>query len=475
MARVRDPLDPKISLWHFLAYALRFEREKHGLSLAQCGEIINAARSTVSNIEAGRLKLGDDQARKLDAVYNTPHLFELLIFFANTSHDPDWFRQYTEFEAKAEITRIYQGQVIPVPLQTDDYARAFLAVAGVKDIDRALAARIARQDAIFERPNPPVLLVLLDEDAIDRPVGGFEVMRAQLQRLLDLGERSNVIIRIVPRKVGAHIGFALVFASSAVLEGLARAGRPALAWVHFAGVGIFIALSSQVILLPIGWPGMWIVSGLVSLSGIAAVAALVPGQPVAAPAARKVGPAAGSAGLFRLALSYGLFGFGYVITATFLVAIVRSEPTLRAFESIAWLAVGLAAAPSVLVWVTVGRRIGLARAYALSCAVEAVGVLLSLWTATAGILLAAILLGGTFVGVTALGLQAARSRAVGDPRRALGVMTTAFSAGQIVGPSFAGFLKDHTGSFTLPTVIAAAALAIAAGLTWRLESRSDRQ
>lgn len=274
---------------------------------------------------------------------------------------------------------------------------------------------------------------------------------------------------------GIASAFALVFASSAVLEGLARAGRPALAWVHFAGVGIFIALSSQVILLPIGWPGMWIVSGLVSLSGIAAVAALVPGQPVAAPAARKVGPAAGSAGLFRLALSYGLFGFGYVITATFLVAIVRSEPNLRAFESIAWLAVGLAAAPSVLVWVTVGRRIGLARAYALSCAVEAVGVLLSLWTATAGILLAAILLGGTFVGVTALGLQAARSRAVGDPRRALGVMTTAFSAGQIVGPSFAGFLKDHTGSFTLPTVIAAAALAIAAGLTWRLESRSDRQ
>lgn len=206
MARVRDPLDPKISLWHFLAYALRFEREKHGLSLAQCGEIINAARSTVSNIEAGRLKLGDDQARKLDARYNTARMFELLIFFANTSHDPDWFRQYTEYESKAEIIRIYQGQVIPVPFQTDDYARAFLAVAGVKDVERALAARVARQDAIFERSNPPVLLVLLDEDAVDRPVGGADVMRAQLQHLLDLGKRPDVLIRVVPRKVGAHIG-----------------------------------------------------------------------------------------------------------------------------------------------------------------------------------------------------------------------------------------------------------------------------
>lgn len=206
MARVRDPLDPKISLWHFLAYALRFEREKHGLSLAQCGEIINAARSTVSNIEAGRLKLGEDQARKLDARYNTARLFELLIFFANTSHDPDWFRQYTEYESKAEIIRVYQGQVIPVPLQTEDYARAFLGVASVQDVDRALAARVARQDAIFSRSHPPVLLVLLDEDAIDRPVGGCDVMKAQLQHLLDMGERSDVVIRIVPRKVGVHIG-----------------------------------------------------------------------------------------------------------------------------------------------------------------------------------------------------------------------------------------------------------------------------
>ncbi|MGI5322960.1 helix-turn-helix domain-containing protein [Actinomadura nitritigenes] len=206
MARVRDPLDPKISLWHFLAYALRFEREKHGLSLAQCGEIINAARSTVSNIEAGRLKLGEDQARKLDARYKTPRMFELLIYFACASHDPDWFRQYTEYESKAEIIRIYQGQVIPVPFQTDDYARAFLRVAGVKDVDRALAARVARQEAIFERATPPILLILLDEDAIDRPVGGYGVMRAQLQQLLDLGERSDVVVRVVPRKVGAHIG-----------------------------------------------------------------------------------------------------------------------------------------------------------------------------------------------------------------------------------------------------------------------------
>jgi cyanate permease len=212
---------------------------------------------------------------------------------------------------------------------------------------------------------------------------------------------------------------------------------------------------------------MWFVSGLVSLVGMVAVAVLVPARPAAAPAAGTAAPGAKRGGLIRLTLSYGLFGFGYVITATFLIAIVRQQPALRAFEPVAWLAVGLAAAPSVLVWVTVGRRIGLERAYALSCAVEAVGVLCSLWNATAGILLAAVLLGGTFVGITALGLQAARAESAGDPRRALGLMTTAFSIGQIIGPSFAGHLRDATGSYNLPTIIAAAALIVATALTWR--------
>lgn len=266
---------------------------------------------------------------------------------------------------------------------------------------------------------------------------------------------------------GVASAFALVFASSQVLEGLARTGRSSLTWVHFAGVGIGIALSSQVILLPVGWDGMWFVSGLVSLVGMVAVAVLVPARPAAAPAAGTAAPGAKRGGLIRLTLSYGLFGFGYVITATFLIAIVRQQPALRAFEPVAWLAVGLAAAPSVLVWVTVGRRIGLERAYALSCAVEAVGVLCSLWNATAGILLAAVLLGGTFVGITALGLQAARAESAGDPRRALGLMTTAFSIGQIIGPSFAGHLRDATGSYNLPTIIAAAALIVATALTWR--------
>ncbi|REE96856.1 DUF5753 domain-containing protein [Thermomonospora umbrina] len=204
----RDPLDPKISLWHFLAYAMRFEREKHGLSLAQCGQIVHAARSTVCNMEAGRLKIHEDQAKALDKKYGTPRLFELLLWFARTAHDPDWFRQCTEFEAQATLIRIYQGQVIPVPFQTEPYARALLSMSREANVDRALGVRTARQQAIFGRKDRPLLVVLLDEDALDRPVGGPAVMRAQLQHLLEVMDDPSVIVRVIPRATGEHIGLA---------------------------------------------------------------------------------------------------------------------------------------------------------------------------------------------------------------------------------------------------------------------------
>src|SRR5207245_2163747 len=126
----------------------------------------------------------------------------------------------------------------------------------------------------------------------------------------------------------------------------------------------------------VSWGGMWLAAGALSLAGTLAVAILIPAEheSVATAPVRSPG-AAGSkllvGGLLRLILAYGLFGFGYVITATFLIAIIRGTASLRSLEPITWLIVGLAGVPSVWLWMTLGRRIGLERAYALSCAVEA--------------------------------------------------------------------------------------------------------
>ncbi|RFU39506.1 XRE family transcriptional regulator [Actinomadura logoneensis] len=193
-------------MWHFLAFYLRFMREKEGLSLAQWGKIIGAARSSVSNMEAGRHKLQVDQARRIDVKLGTGGLFELLLYFARTAHDPNWFRQYSQFERKSDEIRIFHGQAVPLLLQTDDYTRAYARLSASKDLERVVSGRIARKRAIFEREDPPYIWAILDEAALARPVGGREAMRAQIQHLIDLAERWNVILRIVPFSAGAHPG-----------------------------------------------------------------------------------------------------------------------------------------------------------------------------------------------------------------------------------------------------------------------------
>ena len=108
-------------------------------------------------------------------------------------------------------------------------------------------------------------------------------------------------------------------------------------------------------------------------------------------------------------------------------------------------------------------------ALALACAVEAAGVALSVaWYTPLAIIAAAVILGGTFKGITALGLSAARRLSAGDARRNLALMTAAFGLGQIIGPIFAGYVFDLAGSFVIPSLAASGALVMAAGLSWRL-------
>ena len=275
---------------------------------------------------------------------------------------------------------------------------------------------------------------------------------------------------------GVASAFVLVFASALVLEGLREARRPGLAALHFAGVGLGIATSAAVVAAISAWGGSWreewLVTGVVSLVATALVAVLMPRRatPPTPPAS-----AAGGVGAAPIVVAYGLFGFGYVITATFIVAIIRDAPAIARFEPWIWTLVGLSAVPSVALWSRLGGIVGPARAFALACLVEAVGVVASVATVSIGaIALAATLLGVTFVAITALGLQVARDLTSGDQRRMVAVMTAAFGLGQIVGPLYAGILYDRLGSFAPASLTAAAALVVAALLALRLTGSAKR-
>ncbi|HWB52263.1 MAG TPA: YbfB/YjiJ family MFS transporter [Stellaceae bacterium] len=269
---------------------------------------------------------------------------------------------------------------------------------------------------------------------------------------------------------GIASAFVLIIGSTLVLEHLADMRRSALSALHFAGVGSGIAVSAALVagLLALGqsWRVLWLASGALACVALGAVAALLPrGATPAGDGGPSRAGAPPSPELRRLTVAYGLYGFGYVITATFIVAIVRATPAIRALEPAIWIVVGLSAAPSIGIWTRTAARTGLPVAFALACVIEAGGVVASVaWPTATGIFVAAVLLGGTFMGLTALGLIWARRLATGDPRRALAMVTGAFGLGQIIGPAFAGIVSDHLGSFLVPSIAAAAALLIAAGL-----------
>ena len=280
-------------------------------------------------------------------------------------------------------------------------------------------------------------------------------------------------------RLGAGIAsaFCLIFSSALVLDRLAAAGRSGLSALHFAGVGIGIAVSAALVATLGAWQSMWLASAALALVAAVGVVVMVPAED--APSSIAAGAAARSGyspAFMILAAAYFLFGFGYIITATFLIDIVRGSPAIRHLEPYAWVLVGLGAAPSVVLWGALGRRIGILPAFAVASLVEAAGVAASvLWLQTMGVVIAALFLGGTFMGLTALGLIGARETGTGDPRGRIALMTASFSVGQILGPSFAGLAYDATGSLAMPSLIAVAALVVAALLsviadTWRRRS-----
>ena len=289
--------------------------------------------------------------------------------------------------------------------------------------------------------------------------------------LAGMGAAATMPLFIALRLIaGGASAFILIFSSALVLDRLAAAGRSSLSAVHFAGVGSGIALSAVLVALLLmahtSWQTLWFASAVLCFAAVVAVAALVPPDEAAPQTARTQSTAGTSPGFAALIVAYGLFGFGYVITATFIVDLVRGAPAIAHLEPYIWLVVGLSAVPSVALWTALGRRWGVMRAYVVANLVEAVGVAASaLWVQTAGVIIAAIFLGGTFVGLTALGLVAARQGGTGDPRRSIALMTVSFSLGQILGPIFAGYLYDATGSLSTPSLAAAAALVVAALLS----------
>ena len=261
---------------------------------------------------------------------------------------------------------------------------------------------------------------------------------------------------------GIASAFAFVYSSTLVIDQLIRIGRTELSAIHFGGVGLGIAFSALIVsgatLFGLDWRWQWIGGGIASLLVTLLVCQLVPEQNQSTV---DFGTDKRSPALITLIAAYGLFGFGYIITATFLMTIIRNTDDIHQLEPVIWLVVGLAGFPSVAIWMWVAKRLGTLKTFSVACIAEATGVCSCiLWSSPISFLIMGILLGGTFIALTALGLVGVRTFTTHNPRQVVGLMTASFGCGQIVGPTFAGILYDITSSFTPALVTSVLALLV---------------
>jgi MFS family permease len=264
------------------------------------------------------------------------------------------------------------------------------------------------------------------------------------------------------RLVGGTASAVLFIVISAeVTESLARRGYAQWIGALYGGIGAGIALSG--IIVPQldrlgGWHASWVGMGL--LAALCAAAGIGLGRQRSLVQAVTIDSSTKSGSLqsiWPLAVAYFFEGLGYIVTATFIVAIIAVTPGLEAFSPYTWVATGLAALPSTVFWPQLARRIGTRSALLCAFTLQAGGILVSIGAdSVAAVLFAAVSFGGTFLGIVALTLAEGNRRAFNDGRRATAILTVCFSLGQILGPILAGILADRGDGFTLPLVLAAA-------------------
>lgn len=275
---------------------------------------------------------------------------------------------------------------------------------------------------------------------------------------------------------GVMSAWVFVFASGWGMRRLAETNAPTLAGVIYTGPGIGIAMTGLLggALGRWGSEAGWMGLGLLAIVLIALIWRVFddgeqPASGTTAPAPVTAGAAAGAAAdrsdaIWLVAL-YGLAGFGYIITATFLPVIARQALPGSSWPDFFWPLFGLAIIPGALIGARApthwDNRLLLAVAYAL----QALGVVLSVaWPTIGGFALGSLLLGMPFTAITLFAMREARRLRGNAAAGLIGYATASYGVGQIIGPLFAAPLAQRTGSFELPLLVAAAALAFGAVL-----------
>lgn len=267
-------------------------------------------------------------------------------------------------------------------------------------------------------------------------------------------------------------GMAFVLVSSITMDYLTAINKIHLTGYFYAGVGSGIFLGG--LLVPFlgiyaGWKGAWIGTGIMAVFlgsfvylwlkdeglGKAKMVETSPTGSLLAKTSRESTPA--QPWLFA---AYSSEGVGYIISGTFLVAIVANISGFTTFSaSLSWAFVGLAAAPSCVLWMSLGNRYGRIPMLRLAYLIQVAGISLPLvFPGYLGAYGGALLFGGTFMGITTLSIALAKQIYPENSARIIGQLTLFYATGQILGPVIAGYLSASSGSYRTSILFASAVL-----------------
>ncbi|MFC4493266.1 helix-turn-helix domain-containing protein [Streptomyces ovatisporus] len=209
MANIKE-LDPGASPLHYFGAELRRLREQSGLTLAQLGKVVFCTGSLIGQVETATKTPTLEFIQRADAALEAEGALLRLWPLLKRSRVPYKHRRIAEIEAPATQILAFQPQVVHGLLQTEWYARAVLGVLDNEDLDDRVGPWLDRQ-RILQRPHPPLYWVVLGEAVLYQEIGGRDVMRTQLARLLSYRHTRHVHVQVLPFSAGAHAGLAGAF------------------------------------------------------------------------------------------------------------------------------------------------------------------------------------------------------------------------------------------------------------------------
>ncbi|WP_405616485.1 helix-turn-helix domain-containing protein [Streptomyces sp. NBC_01511] len=203
-----------------LGQELRRLREVKGMTAEEVAERLLVSQSKISRLENGRRSISQRDVRDLCGVYEVEdnRIVESLMQMAKDSRQQGWWHAfgdipysvYIGLETDAASLRVYEPQVVPGLLQTRGYAEALITGAlpetSPTDVEKRVSVRVRRQERVNTPEQPLRLWAVIDESALRRVVGGKQLMREQLEFLVELSQLPHVTVQVLPFEMGAHPG-----------------------------------------------------------------------------------------------------------------------------------------------------------------------------------------------------------------------------------------------------------------------------